>query len=103
MGHMEEVTNRQAPIQKEFDLPHHPVLKTSNLTTKLRVVFDASAKSTFGLSLNDVLMCDSTVQKELFAILVRFRKHQFVLMVDVEKMFRQVNIRKEDRDMQRIV
>lgn len=103
MGHMEEITNLQTPAQREFYLPHHPVLKASSLTTKLRVVFDASAKSTTGLSLNDVLMSGPNVQEELFAILVRFRKHQFVLMADVEKMFRQVLIRKEDRDMQRIV
>lgn len=103
MGHMEEVINHQASTQRQFYLPHHPVLKASSLTTKLRVVFDASAKSSSGLSLNDVLLCGPTVQEELFSILIRFRKHQFVLMADVEKMFRQVNIRKEDRDMQRIV
>lgn len=100
MGYIEEIINHQASTQRIFYLPHHPVLKASNLKTKLLIVFDASAKSTSGLpSLNDIFMCGPTAQVELFSILIQFRKHQFVLMADVEKMFRQVNIRKEDFDM----
>jgi len=41
------------------------VLKLSSLTTKLRVVFDASVKSSSSLSLNDFLMCGPTVQDDL--------------------------------------
>ena len=37
-------------------LPHHCVTKDSNSTTERRVVFDASAKTTSGLSLNDCLL-----------------------------------------------
>lgn len=103
MGHMEEVNKSVQTSERVFYLPHHPVLKLSSLTTKLRVVFDASAKSSSGLALNDVLMCGPTVQEELFAILVRFRQHQYVIIADIEKMFRQVKIREEDRDLQRIV
>lgn len=103
MGHMEEVIEATVPSKRVFYLPHHPVVKSSSLTTKLRVVFDASAKSSSGLALNDVLLCGPTVQEELFDILIRFRRHQYVIMADVEKMFRQIKIREEDRDLQRIV
>ncbi|XP_060858122.1 uncharacterized protein LOC132935520 [Metopolophium dirhodum] len=103
MGHMVEVLENSVQTQKHFYLPHHSVIKASSLTTKVRVVFDASAKSASGVSLNDVLKCGPTVQQDLFSILVRFRKHQFVLTSDIEKMFRQIKIAREDWDLQRIV
>jgi hypothetical protein len=101
-GHMVEVIEDMKP-NRLFYLPHHPVFKESSLTTKLRVVFDASAKSTTGISLNEVLLKGPTVQEELFDILVRFRKHQYVLTADVEKMFRQVAVATQDQDLQRIL
>jgi hypothetical protein len=60
-------------------------------------------KSTSGVSLNDALKCGPVVQQDLFSILARFRKHQFVLTSDIEKMFRQIKVAKEDWDLQKIV
>lgn len=34
---------------------------------------------------------------------MRFRKHKYVIMADVEKMYRQVLVDKEDQDLQRII
>lgn len=54
------------------------------------MVFDASAKSSTDLSLNDVMEIGHTVQDSLFNILLRFRLHKFVFTADVPKMYRQV-------------
>jgi len=103
MGHMIEVVDELAIPKPSFYLPHHAVLKSSSLTTKLRVVFDASATSSSGLSLNNVLKCGPTVQDDVFSIVIRFRKHQYVVTSDVEKMFRQVRVSKDDWNLQRIL
>lgn len=103
MGHMIEVVD-ELPIPKpSFYLPHHAVIKSSSLTTKLRVVFDASATSSSGLSLNNVLKGGPTVQEDVFGILTRFRKHQYVVTSDVEKMFRQVRVSEDDWNLQRVL
>lgn len=73
LGHMHVVTNEAALLSRSFYLSHHPILKASSLTTKFRVVFDASAISSTGISLNDILMFGPTVQEEFFSILIRFR------------------------------
>lgn len=102
MGHMEEIKN-DVTARPTCYLPHHAVIKSSSLTTKVRIVFDASARDSNGIALNDALMRGPSIQEDLFAILSRFRKHQFVITADIEKMFRQVEVAKEDRDLQRIV
>ena len=51
----------QKPPGDVFYLPMHPVRKECSTTTKLRVVFDASAKSSNGTSLNDTLLVGHTV------------------------------------------
>lgn len=103
MGHMLEVPLGSNIPERSCYLPHHAVFKTSSLTTKVRIVFDASAKTSSGLSLNDILMRGPTVQEDIFSILTRFRRHQYVITSDIEKMFRQVAVAKQDWDLQRIL
>jgi len=103
MGHMEEVANESDIPEGVCYLPHHAVVKTASLTTRVRVVFDASARGTNGRSLNDILVRGPTVQDDIFAILSRLRRHQYVIMADVEKMYRQIKIAPEDCDLQRIL
>ncbi|XP_058817243.1 uncharacterized protein LOC131680544 [Topomyia yanbarensis] len=100
LGHMVEVEDR--PVDGYF-LPHHAVYKESSSTTKIRVVFDASAKTSTGISLNDALEVGPTVQSDLISIILRFRSHQVVLTADIPKMHRQVQIHDDDRKYQRIV
>lgn len=84
-------------------LPHHCVIKESSLTTKLRVVFDASSKTSTGLSLNDIMFKGFTVQPELFEILCRFRSFTFVFVADIQKMYRMVVVNPQQRHLQNII
>lgn len=49
-------------------LPHHAIFKDTSDTTKIRVLFDASCKSSNGKSLNDLIAVGPTVQDDLFSI-----------------------------------
>ncbi|XP_055618639.1 uncharacterized protein LOC129763518 [Toxorhynchites rutilus septentrionalis] len=75
-----------------YYLPHHCVLRPTSTTTKLRVVYDGSARTSTGVSINDVLMTGPTIQKDLVSILLRFRGFQYVFTLDIPKMFRQVSL-----------
>ncbi|GJQ88595.1 hypothetical protein Trydic_g18192, partial [Trypoxylus dichotomus] len=54
LGHMSLTTENQHSSQSHFYLPHHAVIKEESTTTKLRVVFDGSSKSSIGVPLNDI-------------------------------------------------
>ena len=105
LGHMEVVPENEIDIKpsKSFYLPHHFVTKADSTTTKLRVVFDASAKTTLNNSLNSNLMIGPKLQSDLFDILLRLRFHKFVLSADIAKMYRQVALHKPDRDFHRVL
>lgn len=99
LGHMTEIPK---PIFGYY-LPHHAVLKETSEKTKLRVVFDASAKTSTGISLNDIQYIGPVVQDDLFSILLRYRQHRFVVSADVEKMYRQILVEPEQRIIQLIL
>ncbi|XP_055632550.1 uncharacterized protein LOC129773023 [Toxorhynchites rutilus septentrionalis] len=101
-GHMRQVNepNDEAPV---YYLPHHAVLKPDSTTTKLRVVFDASCKTTTGVSLNDALMVGPVVQDDLLSIVIRFRFHKIAIVADIEKMYRMIQMQCTDQRLQRIL
>ncbi|XP_076375571.1 uncharacterized protein LOC143258910 [Megalopta genalis] len=101
LGHMSEDTDPNN--NHGFFLPHHAVVKETSMTTKLRVVFDGSAKTDTGVSLNETLMVGPTIQEDLFSHILRFRLHNYVLTGDIEKMYRQFLLREEDRKFQRVI
>uniref|UniRef100_A0A8D8SYY4 Peptidase A2 domain-containing protein n=1 Tax=Cacopsylla melanoneura TaxID=428564 RepID=A0A8D8SYY4_9HEMI len=100
LGHMGKVSNT---IDWTENLPHHSVIRESSTTTRLRVVFHGSAKSTNGNSMNNLLMVGPGLQESIFSLLIRFRKYKVVLKADCEKMYRQIWIHPDDRKFQKIV
>ena len=93
----------EAPPNCVFYLPMHAVKKESSSTTKIRAVFDASAKSSSNVSLNDILLVGPTVHSSLLDVLLRFRLHRIALTADVSKMYRAIELVKSDRDLHRFV
>jgi len=102
LGHT-ELMKSQEGNQTCYFLSHHPVFKETSTTTKTRVRFDGSAKTSNGLSLNEILQVGPTVKQDLYSIILRFRTHQVCFTADIEKMYRQINVHPQDQFLQRIV
>lgn len=49
-------------------IPHRAVIREDSLTTKLRVIFNASSKTTSGYSLNDLLHAGPKLQQDISKI-----------------------------------
>ena len=77
----------------------HVVCKDSSTTAKLRAVIDASAKSSTGMSLNDLLLVSPIMHPSLVDVLIRFHTHRVALMTDVSRMYRAILLIKSDRDL----
>ncbi|XP_063536045.1 uncharacterized protein LOC134745879 [Cydia strobilella] len=101
LNHMTECKESKLE-QKAYYIPHHGILREST-TTRLRVVFNASAPTSSGVSLNNIQMVGPTVQDDLLSILLRFRQHKYIISGDVEKMYRQIVVHPDDRYLQRIL
>lgn len=86
-----------------YYLPHHAVVRESSATTKQRTVYDGSSKTTNGYSLNDRCLNGPTIQPDLFEIFIRWRTHRVCLVADIEKMYRQIAVKPEDRKYQKIL
>ena len=83
----------------EFYIPHKAVVKETAQTTKLRIVYDASAKaSPESPSLNECLYPGPPLQNKLWEVLVRQRAYPVVVTGDMRKAFLQIRIRECERD-----
>ena len=89
----------ETPNGKEYYIPHKGVNRENAESTKLRIVYDASAKETENQpSLNDCLHPGPPLQNRLWDILVRSRSYPVLLTGDLKKAFLQVRIKEEERD-----
>ena len=97
---MEDATveDFRKPETDSYYLPMHGVVKEASTTTKLRVVFDASAKTSSGVSVNDKLLPGPP---QLTFLILAFRQHHIGMTSDISKMFREVGLHHTERDYHR--
>lgn len=100
LGHM-SVSGVDWQREDHCFLPHHAVLRTP--TGKIRVVFDGSAPTSNGMSLNQCLHSGPKLNRDVSDILTSFRIHQVVFVADIRMMFRQTVIHPDDRRYQLIL
>ena len=86
---------------KEWYLLHHPVLNP-NKPGKVRHVCNAASKYK-EVCLNDKLLAERDLQHGLIGTIVRFREGAIALAVDIESMFLQVEVPKQDRSCLRFL
>ena len=103
LGHAELVPSAELHPDISYYLPMHSVTKQSSTSTKLRVVFDGSAASTSGVSLNQSLMIGPTLHPTLGAILIKFRSYPIAVTADISKMYREVSLSPQDKDLHRFL
>lgn len=104
LGHMTKIEPTEVvKFKQAYYIPHHAVLRDSSATTRLRVVFNASCRTTNGMSLNDLMLIGPKLQRDLATIILRWRQYRYVFIGDIEKIFRQILVDDQDTDYQRIV
>ena len=103
-GYIEEVVdNSPSHTSPTYYMPHHPVVKASSVSTKVRLVFDASAAGFNGVSLNDCVEAGPSLIPSLVEVLLRFRRWKVALSADIKRAFLQISVCKQDRDVHRFL
>ena len=104
LDHARLLTDQEAKVRtgKTWYLPHHGVVSKSSTSTKVRVVFDGAAECE-GTSLNKHLHRGPNYLVSLSGVMLRYREHPVAIGADIEKMYHQVRVRKEDQAAYRFV
>jgi hypothetical protein len=103
LGHVNQINKDASSAEEQYYLPHHEVFQEFKQYNTHCVIFDGSFRSSNGLSLNDKLLVGPTIQQDLYSIVLRFRTFQISFTADIAKMYRQVRIHQNVRNLQRIL
>ena len=101
-GHARVVDDDESSDRVRY-LPHHAVYRMDKKSTKCRIVFDGSAKTRDGVSLNDCLLEGPNILPELVHILIRFRCQRVALCGDIQSMFLQIKLSPEEQSCHRFL
>ena len=82
-------------------IPHFEVLHPMK-PGKVRMVMDCASKVR-GMSLNEILLPGPTLGNEMLAVMFRFRLGEWAYAGDIEAMFHQVCVPKDQRDLLRFL
>ena len=100
-GYVKKVPKSEQSTSKWY-LPHFPVIRPEKDTTKTRIVFDASATCE-DISLNDVIQQGPKLQRDLFDMLLRFRRFPVAIVCDIAEMYLRIGILHEDKPYHRFL
>ena len=85
--------------KRTYYMPHKPVIRENATTTKIKMVFDASAKpAPLANSINECMFTGPSLQPLLWDILIRARMTPNLLLADIQKAFLQIGVKETDRD-----
>ena len=88
-----------SPVSKVHYIPHQAVVRKDAKTTKVRIVYDASAETQkSGVSLNDCLHAGPSLNPLLFDILLSFQEQKIALVADIDKAFLNIEVHESDQD-----
>ncbi|XP_053698559.1 uncharacterized protein LOC128745509 [Sabethes cyaneus] len=102
-GYIRKLSAKELEMRRDrvWYLPMFPVVNP-NKPGKTRLVWDAAATS-YGVSLNSVLLKGPDQLTSLLSVLVRFREFRVAVSGDIREMFHQVRMRPEDQHCQRFL
>ena len=101
-GIVEKVDEKSHCRNNEYYMPHKAVVREAAQTTKVRIVYDASAKrSSKNVSLNEWLETGPPLQNLICDNLTRLRFRPVLLCGEIEKTFLQIGIRESERGVLR--
>ncbi|XP_065182497.1 uncharacterized protein LOC135813325 [Sycon ciliatum] len=103
-GVIEEVpANEVGEVGEVHYIPHQAVVRKDKATTKVRVVYDASAHAGKNPSINSCLHSGPNLLEHIPDILLRFRCYPVALTGDIEKAFLMLNVCEHDRNALRFL
>ena len=95
-GVIEKVDNKENSGLKHY-LPHHPVLTPDESITKVKIVYDASARlRSDNRSLDDCLHKGPIMLIEVRELLIRFRLNDVAIVADIEKAILQIGLQRSE-------
>ena len=79
--------------KRTYYMPHKPVIRENATTTKIKMVFDASAKAApLANSINECMFTGPSLQPLLWDILITARMTPNLLLADIQKAFLQIGV-----------
>ena len=82
-----EKANHEVSVGLQHYIPHHAVVKLQKTNTKVRIVYDASAKITKDhRCLNECLYMGPVILNDMYGLLMRFHLHKIGLVSDIERL-----------------
>ena len=90
----------QSTEKQSHYISHQAIQDLTRISSKLRIVFDASARTTLmKKSLNDYLLKGDDYLPNICSLLLRFRLHKIAIIADLEKAFLMVAIHEDQRGL----